>query len=192
VGAFHQPAGVITDPRTLATLPETELCAGFAEILKTGLIAGGRMWEDVRSIPPLRTALDTDIDLATRVIFGCVRLKLDVVGADELDEGVRASLNLGHTFAHALESATGYARFRHGEAVALGLRVALRLSERYAGLDPADGPRTDVLIEHADRDKKRRGDRRNLVLLRAPGDVEIGAEVPLAALERAIEEIRGS
>jgi shikimate kinase/3-dehydroquinate synthase len=210
VGAFHQPAGVITDPRTLVTLPEAELAAGFAEILKTALIAGGRLWEDVRSMPPLRTALETDMDLATRVIFGCVRLKLDVVAADELDEGVRASLNLGHTFAHALESATGYERFRHGEAVALGLRVALRLSERFAGLDPAvggevqelleqhglplrfDGPPTDVLIEHADRDKKRRGDRRNLVLLRAPGDVEIAAEVPLAALQRAIDEIRDS
>jgi 3-dehydroquinate synthetase len=133
-----------------------------------------------------------------------------VVAEDEREHGLRASLNLGHTFAHALESATGYERFRHGEAVALGLRVALRLSERFAGLDPAvggevqellkrhglplrfEGPATDVLIEHADRDKKRRGDRRNLVLLRAPGDVEIGAEVPLAALERAIDEIRGS
>jgi shikimate kinase/3-dehydroquinate synthase len=210
VGAFHQPAAVITDPGTLATLPEAELRAGFAEVLKTGLIAGGRLWEDVRTMPPLGAALETDIDLVTRVIFGCVRLKLDVVAADERDEGVRASLNLGHTFAHALESATGYEGFRHGEAVALGLRVALRLSERFAGLDPAvggevqellerhglplrfDGPPTDVLIEHADRDKKRRGDRRNLVLLRAPGDVEVGAEVPLAALERAIDEIRGS
>ena len=208
VGAFHQPAAVITDPRTLTTLPEAELRAGFAEILKTGLIAGGRLWEDVRRMPPLRPALDNDNELATRVIFGCVRCKLDVVAADELDEGVRASLNLGHTFAHALESATRYERFRHGEAVALGLRVALRLSERFAGLDPAvggevqellerhglplgfDGPPTDVLIEHAGRDKKRRGDRRNLVLLRAPGDVEIGADVPLRGLERAIEEIR--
>ena len=100
---------------------------------------------------------------------------------------MRASLNLGHTFAHALESATGYERYRHGEAVALGLLVALRLSERDAGLDPAvgeevdellgrhglplrsTGPSTDVLLEHAGRDKKRRGERRNLVLLRAPG-----------------------
>jgi shikimate kinase / 3-dehydroquinate synthase len=208
VGAFHQPAGVITDPRTLATLPEADLCAGFAEILKTGLIAGDRLWDDVRSMPPLRTALETDIDLATRVIFGCVRLKIDVVAADELDEGVRASLNLGHTFAHALESATGYEGFRHGEAVALGLRVALRLSEHFAGLDPAvreevdellvrhglptgfEGPPTAVLLEHAGRDKKRRGDRRNLVLLRAPGDVAIGAEVPPEAFARAIDEIR--
>jgi shikimate kinase/3-dehydroquinate synthase len=208
VGAFHQPDGVITDPLTLTTLPEAELRAGFAEILKTGLIAGGRLWEDVRSMPPLRSVLESDMDLATRVIFGCVRLKLDVVAADELDEGVRASLNLGHTFAHALESATGYERFRHGEAVALGLRVALRLSERFAGLAPAvgaevdellvrhglptgfEGPPTAVLLEHAGRDKKRRGDRRNLVLLRAPGDVAIGAEVPPEALEQAIDEIR--
>jgi shikimate kinase/3-dehydroquinate synthase len=207
VGAFHQPAAVITDPLTLATLSEAELSAGFAEVLKTGLIAGGRLWEEVRAMPPLREAL-ADMDLVTRVVFGCVRTKLDVVAADELDEGVRASLNLGHTFAHALESATGYDRYRHGEAVALGLRVAVRLSERFAGLDPAvgaevrellerhglptgfDGPPTDVLLEHAGRDKKRRGERRNLVLLRAPGDVAIAAEVPLAAFGRAIDEIR--
>jgi shikimate kinase / 3-dehydroquinate synthase len=208
VGAFHQPAAVITDPQTLATLPEEELRAGFAEVLKTGLIRGGALWEDVRAMPPLGEALETDMGLVTRVVFGCVRTKLDVVAADELDHGVRASLNLGHTFAHALESATGYERYRHGEAVALGLRVALRLSERFAGLDPAiggevaealerhglptqfEGPATDVLLQHADRDKKRRGDRRNLVLLRAPGDVATGAEVPDAALARAIDEIR--
>jgi 3-dehydroquinate synthetase len=162
----------------------------------------------VREMPPLREALDTDMDLVTRVVFGCVRTKLDVVAADELDQGVRASLNLGHTFAHALEAATGYERYRHGEAVALGLRVALRLSERFAGLDPAvgaevrellerhslpthfDGPATDVLLEYAGRDKKRRGEHPNLVLLRAPGDVAIAAEVRPAALARAIDEIR--
>jgi shikimate kinase/3-dehydroquinate synthase len=208
VGAFHQPAAVVTDPQTLMTLPEPELSAGFAEVVKTGLIAGGPLWEDVRTMPPLRAALEDDIELATRVIFGCVRLKLEVVAEDELDQGRRASLNLGHTFAHALESATGYERFRHGEAVALGLRVALRLSERFAGLDHAvveevddllgrhglkvefDGPATAVLLGHASRDKKRRGDRRNLVLLRAPGEIEIEAEVPDEALETAIEEVR--
>ena len=190
------PRAVFTDLLTLTTLPDAELQAGFAEVLKTGLIAGGPLWEDVRAMPPLRAALESDIGLVTRVVYGCVRTKLDVVAADEHDNGVRASLNLGHTFAHALESATGYARFRHGEAVALGLLVALRLSERYAGLDPAvreevdelltrhglpvsfDGPPTAVLVEHAGRDKKRRGDARNLVLLRAPGEVETDAEVP--------------
>jgi shikimate kinase/3-dehydroquinate synthase len=210
VGAFHQPEAVIVDPLTLRTLPDAELQAGFAEVLKTGLIAGGPLWDNVRTMPPLREALDSDVDLVVRVVYGCARVKLDVVAADELDRGVRASLNLGHTFAHALESATGYQRHRHGEAVALGLRVALRLSERFAGLDPAiraetdelisrhglplsfDGPPTATLLEHAGRDKKRRGALRNLVLLRAPGDVQTGAEVSDEALEQAIDEIRGS
>jgi shikimate kinase / 3-dehydroquinate synthase len=208
VGAFHQPAAVVTDPLVLATLPEAELRAGFAEVVKTGLIAGGPLWDDVRALPPLREALDADLALLTRVIFRCVRTKLDVVAADERDEGTRASLNLGHTFAHALESATGYGRYRHGEAVALGLRVALRLSERFAGLDPAvvaetdellarhalplrfEGPPTADLLEHAGRDKKRRGERRNMVLLRAPGAVQIEVEVPVEALERAIDDLR--
>ena len=208
VGAFHQPAAVITDPRTLGTLPPDELDAGFAEVLKTALLAGNGLWRDVRAMPGLREALESDMELVTRVIFQCVRHKLDVVAEDEREGGLRASLNLGHTFAHALESATGYERYRHGEAVALGLRVALRLSERFAGLDPAvggevqelierhglplsfEGPPTDVLIEHADRDKKRRGDRRNLVLLSAPGEVQVGAEVPPQAFARAIDEIR--
>jgi shikimate kinase/3-dehydroquinate synthase len=210
VGAFHQPAAVITDPQTLGTLPAADLDAGFAEVLKTALLAGNGLWEGVRNMPPLREALQSDMDLVTRVIFQCVRHKLDVVGEDERESGIRASLNLGHTFAHALESATGYERYRHGEAVALGLRVALRLSERFAHLDPAvggevqelierhglpltfDGPPTATLIEHADRDKKRRGDRRNLVLLRAPGDVQLEAEVPLQAFARAIDEIRSA
>jgi shikimate kinase/3-dehydroquinate synthase len=208
VGAFHQPEAVITDPLALGTLPEPELRAGFAEVVKTGLIRGGRLWDDVRTMPLLRDALETDVELVERVVYWCVRTKLGVVAADELEHGVRASLNLGHTFAHALESATGYERHRHGEAVALGLRVALRLSERFAGLDPAvreevegllarhglpltfEGPPTATLLEHAGRDKKRRGERRNLVLLRAPGDVETGAEVPDEALEQAIDELR--
>jgi shikimate kinase / 3-dehydroquinate synthase len=208
VGAFHQPAAVLTDPRTLMTLPAAELRAGAAEVVKTGLIAGGALWDEVRRLPPLADALERDLAEVTRVIHGCVRTKLAVVAADELDEGLRATLNLGHTFAHALESATGYGHYRHGEAVALGLRVATRLSERFAGLDPAvgaelrellerhglpttfTGPPTAVLMEHAGRDKKRRGDRRNLVLLLRPGAVETGAEVPDRALERAIEEIR--
>jgi shikimate kinase / 3-dehydroquinate synthase len=208
VGVFHQPAAVVTDPVTLTSLPDSELRAGFAEVLKTGLVAGGRLWEDVRAMPPLREALENDVERVVRVVYRCARTKLGVVAADELDQGARASLNLGHTFAHALESATGYERHRHGEAVALGMRVALLLSERFSGLDRSirtevdevlarhglplafDGPPTATLLEHAGRDKKRRGGLRNLVLLRAPGDVETGAEVPDEALEQAIDEIR--
>ena len=124
VGAYHQPAAVLTDPATLATLPPAELAAGFAEVLKTALIAGGPLWERVRAIDELDPATSTSS------IFACARTKLEVVAADERDAGRRQVLNLGHTVGHAIETATGYARYRHGEAVGLGLLAALRLSER--------------------------------------------------------------
>jgi 3-dehydroquinate synthetase len=176
--------------------------------VKTALIAGGGLWDRVLSLPPLERAVAADLPALARVIEDCARTKLAVVEADERDAGVRASLNLGHTLAHALESATGYSTFRHGEAVALGLLAALRISERELDLDPAvrervrdllaanslpasfDGPSTDELLDHMTRDKKRHGERRNLVLLRAPGDVAIGAETADDVLVDAIEELR--
>jgi shikimate kinase/3-dehydroquinate synthase len=208
VGAFHQPAAVLTDPTLLSTLPSEELAAGFSEIVKTALIAGGDLWAEVRALPPLREVVGGDLATMSGVVEACARTKLSVVAVDERDTGFRAALNLGHTFAHALESATGYARHRHGEAVALGLLVALRVSERATGLDPAvrnevagllerqrlprtfEGPSADELLEHMARDKKRRGARRNLVLLRAPGDVAVEAEADETTLTEAIEELR--
>jgi 3-dehydroquinate synthase len=208
VGAFHQPAGVLTDPTVLATLPTEELHAGYAEVVKTALIAGAGLWDGVLALPPLERAVEEDLAGLTSVIEDCARTKLAVVAADERDTGIRASLNLGHTLAHALESATGYGRFRHGEAVALGLLAALRISEREVSLDEGvrervrdlivanglpvtfDGPPTDELLDHMGRDKKRRGARRNLVLLRAPGDVAIGVEAPDDVLVSAIDELR--
>jgi shikimate kinase/3-dehydroquinate synthase len=208
VGAFHQPRAVLTDPEVLRTLPVEELNAGYAEVVKTALIAGGRLWERVCALAPLREAVAGDVAEVARVVEGCARTKLAIVAADERDAGIRASLNLGHTLAHALESATGYSAFRHGEAVALGLLAALRISERELGLDAAvrahvrelleanglplgfDGPATEELLAHMDRDKKRRGDRRNLVLLRAPGDVAIEAEARDDVLTAAIDELR--
>ena len=208
VGAFHQPAAVITDPAVLATLPVEELRAGYAEVVKTALIAGGRLWGRVPELPALEHAVADDLPALANVIEDCARTKLAVVAADERDSGVRASLNLGHTFAHALESATGYGAFRHGEAVALGLLAALRLSERRMGLEPGvrervrdlltanglattfEGPSIAELLDHMGRDKKRRGDRRNLVLLRAPGDVAVEAEAGDDEIAEAIEELR--
>ncbi len=118
VGCYHQPAGVLVDPDTLATLPAVELNAGWVEVLKTALIAGGELWETI--------AADGPVD--ERVIFECARTKLAIVAADERDAGARQVLNLGHTVGHAIETATGYSRYRHGEAVGLGLLAALRLS----------------------------------------------------------------
>ena len=121
VGAYHQPSAVIADTETLATLPPEEVSAGYGEVVKTALIAGGDLWQRIRA-----GAAPDDPE----VIAACVRTKLGIVAEDYRDAGVRQVLNLGHTVGHAIETVTGYARYRHGEAVALGLLAALRLSEQ--------------------------------------------------------------
>src|SRR5205085_6586360 len=113
-------SAVIVDPSVLSTLPPEEAAAGYVEVVKTALIAGGPLWARVRA------GGDPDDDL----ILGCLRTKLAVVAEDERDEGRRQVLNLGHTVGHAIEAATGYRRYRHGEAVGMGLLAALRLSGR--------------------------------------------------------------
>jgi shikimate kinase/3-dehydroquinate synthase len=208
VGAFHQPSAVFTDPGLLSTLPVEELRAGYAEVLKTALIAGGPLSERVRRLEPLERVIELEPDRLREVIEGCLRVKIGVVAEDERDHGVRASLNLGHTFAHALEAATAYSAYRHGEAVAIGLVVALRLSERKLGLDQAvreevvtllrenelpttfSGAPTEDLLAVAARDKKRRGGASNFVLLRSPGDVATECDVSEQELSAVIEEVR--
>jgi shikimate kinase / 3-dehydroquinate synthase len=194
VGAYHQPAGVLVDPDTLATLPAAELAGGWVEVLKTALIAGGGLWESV--------AAGERVD--ERTIIACVRTKLAVVAADERDAGRRQVLNLGHTVGHAIESATGYGRYRHGEAVGMGLLAALRLSGRddlrakvrellVAGGLPvtlsASEATVDRLIEAIGLDKKRLGASVPFVLLAAPGEVQVGCDVAPAELRAAVEEL---
>jgi shikimate kinase/3-dehydroquinate synthase len=194
-GAYHQPAAVLVDPATLATLPQAELAAGWAEVIKTALIAGGPLWERVRAGAPL----DRDLILA------CVRTKLAVVASDERDSGRRQVLNLGHTVGHAIETVTGYRRYRHGEAVALGLLAALELSGQEAlraevrallearglpvVLDRAVDP--GAVVAATRRDKKRRAGRVGFVLVEAPGDVRPGRPVEEGELRRAVAELRG-
>jgi shikimate kinase/3-dehydroquinate synthase len=194
VGAFHQPAAVLVDPGTLATLPAEELAAGYVEVLKTALIAGGSLWERVRGGA---TGAEADVVLA------CARAKLAVVAADERDAGRRQVLNLGHTVGHAIEAATGYGRYRHGEAVGLGLLAALRLSGRdglraeVAELLGArglplrlDGADPAAVVEAVARDKKRLGTGPvPFVLVEAPGDVREGKPVSQDDLEAAVREL---
>jgi shikimate kinase/3-dehydroquinate synthase len=196
VGAFHQPTAVIVDTDTLATLPAEEVAAGYAEVVKTALIAGGTLWERVRS-----GANPTDPE----VVMACARTKLAIVAADERDDGLRQVLNLGHTIGHAIETVTGYARYRHGEAVALGLLAALRLSglddlrEEVASLLSAHGlPITlsegdpDAIILATARDKKRRGEGPvPFVLLDGPGAPRPGCRVEGDALAAAVRELAG-
>ena len=194
VGAYHQPSAVIADTDALATLPDRELAAGYAEVLKTALIAGGSLWERVRAgADPADPA----------IISACARTKLAIVARDERDAGVRQFLNLGHTVGHALETVTGYARYRHGEAVGLGLLVALRLSGNDAlraevnqllvGHDlptRLDGADPDQVLIATARDKKRLGERPvPFVLLDAPGSPRTGCEVDPDELAAAVREL---
>jgi len=197
VGAYHLPAAVVADTSTLASLPAGDLAAGFVEALKTGLLAGGALWERVRSIEALDSAELDDVVLA------CASHKCDVVAIDERDSGWRATLNLGHTVGHAIETASGYSRYRHGEAIGLGLLAALRLSEapelrrevaeilaRHdlpVEIDPAIDP--EQILDALQRDKKRTAAGVGFVLLAQPGSPRVGQLVEPAKVEAAVKEL---
>jgi 3-dehydroquinate synthetase/shikimate kinase len=179
VGAFHWPARTVIDPGLLETLPERERREGLAEVVKTGLLAGEPLWE----LPELE------------LIRRSATFKAAVCLRDPHERGERAILNLGHTFAHALEAAAGYEGVTHGQAVALGLVAALRLS----GLDTA--PAEEVLRprpvrvdperawQALQRDKKVANGRVRLVLLEAPGQPVWGVERPEAEVRAALNEL---
>lgn len=156
------------------------------------------MWDRVRGLEQLDPASLGD------VIFDCARTKIEVVASDERDSGRRAILNLGHTVGHAIEAETGYRRYRHGEAVGLGLLAALRLSEAEAlrdevaallaahglptTLDP--GVAVDGVIEAVGRDKKRTSEGLGFVLLERPGEPRWGERVEPDRVRAAVEELR--
>lgn len=200
-GAFHQPAMVLIDTNVLATLPDRELRAGYAEIVKIGLIgdAGFFDWCDAN----LDALLARDPVALARAIETAVRAKAAVVAADEHETtGVRALLNLGHTFGHALEAEAGFsAALLHGEAVAAGMVLAYRLSAELGFCPPADAARVAAHIEraglpahprrigidadapalvgHMTQDKKMTGGRLALILSRGIGAAFVTKEVPL-------------
>jgi shikimate kinase/3-dehydroquinate synthase len=198
VGAFHMPIAVLADPVTLTTLPREELAAGFVEVIKTALIAGDPLWSRVRGMQDLDPADLTD------VVFDCAREKIAVVASDERDSGRRMVLNLGHTVGHAIEAETGYKRYRHGEAVGLGLLAALRLSEADSlraevegllashglpiSLDPSVS--TDGVLAAMERDKKQTREGLGFVLLSEPGDPRWGEQVEPDRVRAAVEELR--
>jgi shikimate kinase / 3-dehydroquinate synthase len=186
VGAFHWPVRTVIDPAMLETLPASERWNGLAEVVKTGLLAGERLWE----LP--------DAELVRR----CALFKTAVCLRDPHDRGERNVLNLGHTFAHALEAAAGYEDVTHGRAVALGLRAALRLSVDHVGLDPAVADDAEAVLapepvaldlERAwaalQRDKKTESGRVKLVLLEAPGKPVRGVELPDEAVRSALASL---
>jgi 3-dehydroquinate synthase len=203
IGAFHQPVLVLTDTRTLATLPARELRAGLAEVIKYGLIC------DAALFAWLEGHLDELLAGAPAALAHVIRrsceIKAGIVGRDEREAGERALLNLGHTFGHALESATGYEKWLHGEAVGAGLSMAAAMS-RDCGLMTGDeaarvrrlleraGLPTRItsvspaaVLEHMGMDKKVLGGRLRLVLPRGIGHALLTADYPAAALARTLD-----
>jgi len=206
LGAFHQPIAVLADTGVLATLPPRQLRAGYAEILKAGLIGDADLYR--WCLAHGQALVGGDPSLLGEAVERACRFKAAVVGDDEREEkaqGGRALLNLGHTFGHALEAACGYdGRLLHGEAVALGLRLALLLSAELGHAPAGEAERlsahlevvglparlsalpatpdgaplsADALIGHMRRDKKKRDGRLAFILLRAAGQAFTSAEV---------------
>ena len=145
IGAFHQPRAVISDTATLRTLPRREVAAGIAEIIKYGLLADAEFFAWLEAHHAALMGLDAAA-LAHAVAHSC-RIKAAIVAQDERESGVRALLNLGHTFGHAFETALGYGTWLHGEAVALGLVLAARLSARLGMVGDDVAARTQALVE---------------------------------------------
>jgi 3-dehydroquinate synthase len=145
IGAFHQPVAVIADLNTLRTLPPRELSAGLAEVIKHGAIADPDFLDWIETNISALRACDTDA-MAHAVLRSC-EIKAAVVSADEREGGIRATLNFGHTFGHAIESGLGYGEWLHGEAVGCGMVMAANLSTRLGKISQADAERLKRIIE---------------------------------------------
>jgi 3-dehydroquinate synthase len=198
IGAFHQPRAVLIDPLTLKTLPPRELKAGLAEVIKHGVIADAELFAYCEA--HAEEFLACDAGALGHVIEVSCRLKARIVGEDERerDDGPRALLNFGHTFAHAIEACTGYQTYRHGEAVALGMVLAAELSAARGLLKPEAAARIRTLLQRVGlpttlrpgdpdaaslqaatlRDKKARAGRVRFVLATALGRAAAFADVP--------------
>jgi 3-dehydroquinate synthase len=203
IGAFHQPSAVIIDTTTLATLPEREYIAGIAEVIKYGAACDASFFDWMESHVDRMLARDADV-IAHAVHESC-RIKAQVVARDEREAGERAVLNFGHTFGHAIEAATGYGTWLHGEAVAVGMVMAGTVSKRMLGFSSDDLLRITTLLNRAQlpirppaitierwlelmqRDKKvERGEIR-LVLLKTLGRAVSGVEVVGADLRSIVD-----
>jgi len=208
VGLFHQPRIVIADTDVLASLPRRELLAGYAEVVKYGALGDRAFFEWLE--PNGAKALSGDAASLVHAVAHSCRMKADIVARDERETGDRALLNLGHTFGHALEAATGYSdRLLHGEGVAIGMALAFQLSValglcrgqdadrltrhlRAAGLPaaipdvPAPRPSPDVLLEHMAHDKKVKDGRMTFVLVRGLGEAFVTGDVPMDAVRSVL------
>jgi 3-dehydroquinate synthase len=202
IGAFHQPRAVISDVATLDTLPERELRAGIAEVIKHGLVLDAAFFEWLEA--NIEKILGKDREALVHAVLRSCELKAHIVAQDERESGVRALLNFGHTFGHAVEAATGYGAWLHGEAVAAGMVMAAELSALMGDLRKTEVSRVRELLKRAGLpvagpavapqrlldlmavDKKAAGGKTRFVVLEAIGRARLRADVDDAAVRRAI------
>jgi 3-dehydroquinate synthase len=208
IGLFHQPRIVIADTAALSTLPKRELLAGYAEVMKYGALGDAKFFEWLEKNAP--AALSGDAKAIDHAVAHSCQMKADIVERDERETGDRALLNLGHTFGHALEAATGYSqRLLHGEGVAIGTALAFQLSAqlglctavdadriekhlRSVGLPAAiadiPGPRAtpDALLEHMAHDKKVKDGKLTFILARGIGQAFVTRDVPVEAVRTVL------
>jgi len=207
IGAFHQPCAVVSDTSTLRTLPPRELRAGLAEVIKYGLIADAPFLDWLEE--HLEPLLAGEGAALTQAIARSCEIKAQIVARDEREQGERALLNFGHTFGHAIEAATGFGTWLHGEAVALGMLIAASLSQRLGTIPetevgrirsmlvrgglPIEAPRIGAgrALQLMQLDKKVQAGRIRLVLLEAIGRAVIARDYAAAALQATLEEYFG-
>ncbi len=206
IGAFHQPCAVIADLDTLSTLPEREFRAGLAEVIKYGLIQDAEFFSWLEECCAGLLVRDPET-LAQAVLRSCQN-KASVVAADEREGGIRALLNLGHTFGHAIETHAGYGKWLHGEAVAAGTMLAARMSrnlgwitadqlEQIAGLlqrcglplKPPEGMGAEDFLEHMAHDKKNADGRITLILLQGIGHAVVCRDYAERDLRAVLESV---
>ena len=204
IGSFHQPLAVLIDPDVLRTLSEREYRAGLFEVIKCAIIRDPELFEQLKTQSDAVRARNPDI--VDQLIAAAVRVKVEVVSADEREGNLRRILNFGHTIGHAIEAETKYNRFLHGEAVAWGMLAAIRLAEltrdlsasdassmremieSYGSLPPADDLDADHLVARLASDKKTLQGKVHFVLPVAIGRVKISSGIEPALVRRAIVE----
>ena len=204
LGAFHQPRLVLVDPETLRTLPDREFHEGFAEAIKHAAIRDAAMLDELADLDPASR------DVPAALIARNIAIKARIVEADEHEtRGIRALLNFGHTIGHGIEASVPYGEMLHGEAISLGIKAALFLSERHADLAPHASARilsllerfhlpralppaitTDTVMAKLARDKKFSAGAIRFVLLEAPGSAMVADSLTAADLREAIEHLR--
>jgi 3-dehydroquinate synthase len=208
IGAFHQPAAVLSDTGVLKTLPKRELAAGLYEVIKCGAIRSEKLLRYLeRKLPGILNCRAAEMQ---HVILAAARIKADVVAIDERESGLRMILNYGHTVGHAFEAATGYKRFKHGEGVAWGMIAALAYGKELGLMDSEDSARLDRLIrsvgrlpsikgisvdalwESFVRDKKFRAGDIRMIFLRRLGDAKIHTGINASSLRQFLKRFLAS